>query len=75
MGRSGRIRRFGLGVAIGGLAAVFLLASGVGAASAATSAGDAQVKAIVTYKSKPGADVHGHLGHAIRLDLRAGRQP
>ncbi len=58
MGRSsrrGRIQRLGLGIAIGGLSAALLLPGAVGAAGPAAGAGDAQVKAIVTYKSKPGA--------------------
>jgi subtilisin family serine protease len=49
------LQRLGLGIAIGGLAAALLLPGGVGAAAPGATAGGAQVKAIVTYKSKPGA--------------------
>src|SRR5689334_18965084 len=74
MGRSvgrGRFQRVGLGIAIGGLSAALLLPGAVGAASTASGA---QVKAIVTYKSKPGATeraaikaLGGKLRHAYTL--------
>src|SRR5689334_7529098 len=49
---SWRIRRLAFGMAVGMIA---IAISGPGLAAAASAAGDAPVKAIVTYKGKPGA--------------------